>query len=79
MPCLEMATHAVHFPQCNGLSKTSAGDAVPQQTLFLLLTCPDTESTLRQRTKHDPKSLDCLRLCHKTIHTLQHVFSCQPL
>ena len=37
------------------------------------------ESALRQRTKHDQKSLDCLRLCHKTIHTLQHVLPCQPL
>ena len=28
------------------------------------------ESALHQKTKHDPKSPDCLRLCHKTIHTL---------
>ena len=34
---------------------------------------------LRQRTKYDPKSLDCLRLCHKTIHTLQRVLPCQAL
>ena len=37
------------------------------------------ESALCQRTKHDPKTLDCLRLCHKTIHASQHILACQPL
>ena len=30
MPCLENAIHAMHFTGCNGLCKTSSGDAVPQ-------------------------------------------------
>ena len=37
------------------------------------------ETALCQRTKHDPKSLDCLRLCHKTINTFQHALPCKPL
>ena len=41
MPCLEMATQAVHFTECNGLCKQCSGGVLPQKMLFLEFTCPD--------------------------------------
>lgn len=37
------------------------------------------EHLLRLRTRHDPKSQDCLRSCHKTIDTWLLVFQCPPV
>ena len=54
------------------------GVLYPSKHYFFYWHVVTAESALRQRTKHDPKSLDCLRLCHKTIYTLQHVLPCQP-
>ena len=38
MPCLEMATQAVHFTECNGLCKQCSGGVLPQKMLFLEFT-----------------------------------------
>ena len=74
-----MATHAVHFTEGNGLCKTFFPEVLyPNKHYFCYWHVLTAESALRQRTKQDPKSLDCLRLCHKTIHTLQHVLPYQP-
>ena len=34
MPCLEMATQAVHFTECNGLCRQCSGGVLPQKMLF---------------------------------------------
>jgi len=41
MPCLEMATQAVHFTECNGLCRQCSGGVLPQKMLFLEFTWPD--------------------------------------
>ena len=38
MPCLEMATQAVHFAECNGLCRQCSGGLLPQKMLFLEFT-----------------------------------------
>ena len=38
-----MATLAVHFIECKSLWSTSSGVCVPQSTVFLLLTCPQSK------------------------------------
>ena len=35
MPCLEMATQAVHFAECNGLCRQCSGGVLPLKMLFL--------------------------------------------
>jgi len=40
MPCLEMATQAVHFTECNGLCRQCSGVVLPQKMLFLEFTSP---------------------------------------
>jgi len=34
MPCLEMATKAVHFTECNGLCRQCSESVLPQKMLF---------------------------------------------
>ena len=43
MPCLEMATQAVHFTECNGLCRQCSGGVLvlPLKMLFLEFTWPD--------------------------------------
>ena len=41
MPCLERATQAVHFTECNGLCRQCSGNVIPQKTLSFELTWPD--------------------------------------
>jgi len=38
MPCLEMATQAVHFTEYNGLYRQCSGGVLPQKILFLEFT-----------------------------------------
>ena len=41
MPCLEMATQAVHFTECNSLCRQCSGGVLHQKMLFLKFTWPD--------------------------------------
>ena len=45
MPCLEMATQAVHFRKCNGLCRQCSGGVLPQKMLFLEFTLPDNRKS----------------------------------
>jgi len=38
MPCLEMATQAVHFTECNGLHRQCSEGVLPHKMLFLEFT-----------------------------------------
>ena len=55
MPFVEIATHAVHFVECNGLLITSAGVDVDQQTLLLLFTCPESRKWALSENQRWPK------------------------
>ena len=43
MPCLLIATYAVHLTEWRGLWSTTSGISEPQKTLFLLLTWPENK------------------------------------
>ena len=55
------------------------GVLYPSKHSFCYWPVLKAENAPRQTTKHGPKSLDCLRLCHKTIRALQHVLPYHPL
>ena len=50
MPCLEMATQAVHLTECNGLCRQCSGGVLPQKMLFLELTWPDNRKCASSTT-----------------------------
>jgi len=47
MPCLEMATQAVYFTECNGLCRECSGAVLPQKMLFLEFNITPEDVVLR--------------------------------
>lgn len=78
--CFYMATQAVHLTKCKDLWSISPGDYVPQNTLFFLLTWPESRkwaSSLNQTLLKTSGS--SLIFSRRTTGTSQFVFVCQLL
>jgi hypothetical protein len=78
MPCFEMATHAVHFVECTS-ARHPPVELYPNKHYSCCLHILTAENVLRLRTRHDPKSSECLPSCHKNIDTWLLVFPCPPV
>jgi len=81
MPCLEMATQAVYFTECNGLCRQFWGDLLPQKMLFLEFTWPDNRKCASSENQTSRKSgtASILSQNHWHMITRFHVVRCKLL
>ena len=63
MPCLEMTTHAVHFFSLTASVRHPAMELYSNKHHSCCWHVLTAESVLRLKSRHDPKSLDCLCKC----------------
>ena len=69
MPCLEMATQAVHFTECNGLCRQCSGVCYPRRYRSYSSRDMTTENVPRPKTRHCQESLAQRQSCRKTTDT----------